>query len=229
MTRPFRSVSIALSSIFFLVCILAGCSMESQPVYSEDVPAAKPKGKREGGGPMGVPSNPKIREAMEKLGKSETGLTAAIGRILDAEKLDWEADDAPTKRYVELVASLVEENPTQGDKAAFQQKMEKFLSGAKALERAAAAKDLEQAKAAHGELSGSCMECHQAHRPTPPGARRGGGGPGGPPGGSGFRSQVTKVPADYPMPKEAPKPKDDAGKPAAPESSAKPSDSAPKS
>lgn len=146
-----------------------------------------PPGGQWAGGPGG--QRGPIGEIMAKLTKGPQSLTNVIGRELNEETPPWGEIQPQTKEYVQLAGSMGKYDPPKGDKESWQKMTSAFTQSATDLERAAAAKDTQGAKAAHTALTKSCQSCHQAHRAGPgmmmggkPGGFRGpGGGPGGPP------------------------------------------------
>lgn len=177
-----RAISVTpLTLAAFLLLSVFGCSSDEPSPSTAPTPApvAKAKENRAPGGPMGIPSNPKIREAMDKIGKGDSALATTIGKALESEKPDWEAVGGQTKEFVQLASGLGNETPTKGEKETWAKFSAAFLKSAESLGKSVGSKDLTGAKAAHAVLAGSCMECHRIHRAMP-----GGRGQGGPPRGA---------------------------------------------
>jgi cytochrome c556 len=66
-------------------------------------------------------------------------------------------------------------DPPKGTKESWNEFSTAYADSAAALDRAAQAKDRKAALEAHGQLAGSCTQCHKEHR------RMGRGPGGGPP------------------------------------------------
>ncbi len=131
-----------------------------------------------GGGPPGGGGNPKIKQAMNKIGgKSPTALSARINQELNAEPPAWETIQPQAAEYAKLTAELGQMDPPKGSKESWTKLTTAFSASATALDKAVQAKDVAAARAADMQLMGSCMDCHREHRGRPDGP----GGPGGPP------------------------------------------------
>jgi mono/diheme cytochrome c family protein len=81
-----------------------------------------------------------------------------------------------TKEYARLAIAMGKNEPPKGTKDSWTKLSTAFANSATALDKAAQAKNKDAALEALGQLQGSCMECHMAHRQM-------GRGPGGPPRG----------------------------------------------
>jgi cytochrome c556 len=141
---------------------LGGCgngNNDGQPVV--------PVGPGDGGG---TPS--KIKQIMMKVGKGPQALNPAIGKGLDAEEPAWDTVQPQAKEYAQLAAALGQNEPPNGSSESWKKLTGAYAESAAALDRAAQAKDQMAAKAAHKQLTDSCMSCHREHRQTRP---RGGG------------------------------------------------------
>jgi cytochrome c556 len=141
---------------------LGGCGKgnnDGQPVI--------PVGPGDGGG---TPS--KIKQIMMKVGKGPQALNQAIGKGLDAEEPAWDTVQPQAKEYAQLAADLGQNDPPKGSTESWKKLTGAYAASAAALDRAAQAKDQTAAKAAHKQLTDSCMSCHREHRQMGP---RGGG------------------------------------------------------
>jgi hypothetical protein len=147
-----------------------------------------------GGGPQGMGfGGPKgrgpIGQTMTKLFKGRPSLKDSIGQELNSDSPSWDTIKPQTKEFAEQVASLSKYDPPKGGKDSWTKLTTAFSEQASALDRAAAAKNKNDALTAYSTISESCKACHQAHRGgpgggmgMPPGGFRGKGGPpGGPP------------------------------------------------
>lgn len=139
-----------------------------------------------GGGPpgmMGGRGRGPIGQTMAKLFKGGSSLKDSIGQELNSDSPSWDTIQPQTKEFAELVASLSKYDPPKGSKESWTKLTTAFSEQAAALNRAAAAKNKNDALAAHTTISESCKTCHQAHKGGPGGMGRPGGfrGPGGPP------------------------------------------------
>jgi hypothetical protein len=130
----------------------------------------------EASAPLG--DSPTIKQVMVKLTKGPNSLTPVIGKELEAEPPAWETIQPQTKEYARLAAAMSKNEPSKGAKESWTKLSTAFADSAAALDKAAQAKNKDAALEAHGQLAGSCMECHKEHR-----GGRGGPGGGGPRGG----------------------------------------------
>jgi hypothetical protein len=163
---------------------------------SEDAQKALP------GGPPGRPgaaakSSPELKAIMVKLAKGPNSLTPVIGKALKVDAPAWETIQGQTKEYAQLAVDMAKYDPPKGSKESWIKLTSEYASAAVDLDKAAQAKDKDDATTAHGILANSCNGCHRAHRMMGPGGgmmggpggmMRGPGGPGGPgayPGGPG--------------------------------------------
>jgi hypothetical protein len=136
-----------------------------------------------------------IKEIMMKIAQEPNSLTQVIGKELKAGSPKWEDIQPQTKEFVDMASSLSKYDPPKGSKESWTKLTSEYVDNAKAMDKAAQAKDKDKAMAAHNLLSNACMACHREHRmmggpPGGPGGRPGGpgrrpGGPGGPPPGRG--------------------------------------------
>lgn len=175
MIRPCHAASMLL---LLSLPLLPGCwddSVGPTPTPPPGTPGEPPMS-GPGGGPR---SNPVIKEAMVKLAKGPSSLTPTLGKELKETPPPWDAIGPQASEYARLAASIVAEEPTRGDKASWTKYASAYADSAAALDKAAQARDLDAAVAAHAKITGSCMDCHRAHRVMGP------GGPGGPPPGGG--------------------------------------------
>jgi hypothetical protein len=140
-----------------LVLVASGCLKSTgsapAPTASNDPSADQAKG----GGPG-------IRQIMFKIGRGPQGLDKALTTALQSESPTWDTVQTQTAEYVQLTTDLTKLDPPRGDKESWQKHTQAFGDAAKALDRAAQAKDQAAAKSAQDLLSGSCMQCHQEHK-----------------------------------------------------------------
>jgi hypothetical protein len=118
----------------------------------------------------GTPS--KIKQIMMKVGKGPQALNPALGKGLDAAQPAWDTVQPQAKEYAQLAADLGQSDPPKGSAESWKKLTGAYAESAAALDRAAQAKDQTAAKAAHKQLTDSCIECHREHRQKGP---RGGG------------------------------------------------------
>jgi hypothetical protein len=118
-----------------------------------------------------------IHDIMLKIGGKGQSMTQTIGNELNESPTPWEKIQPQTKEYAQLIASLSKYDPPRGSKESWAKRTASFSESAAALDRAANAKDIDSALAAHQTVSQSCMACHREHKGGPGGFR----GPGGPP------------------------------------------------
>jgi hypothetical protein len=166
-----------------------GCADEGNPggPGAPPPPGPGPGPGSEASGPIG--DSPTTRQIMGKLTKGPNSLTPVIGKGLEADPPAWETIQPQTKEYARLAAAMGKNDPTKGTKESWTKLSAAFADSAAALDKAAQAKNRDAALDAHSQITGSCMQCHQAHRQM----GRGPGGPGGgfpkggpPPPGGGF-------------------------------------------
>jgi hypothetical protein len=169
--------ALALLSCFALIVSLHGCSDEN-PNEPPGVSPQRPRGAGPGGGPA-VASNPQLKVIMEKVGKGPEALQKSLGGALKQAEPDWGTIQPKTKEYSGLAAEIGKHDPPRGDNESWKKLTLAFADSASELDKAAQAKEKDQAVAALDSLGSSCMGCHRQHRPGPGGP----GGMGGPPGG----------------------------------------------
>jgi hypothetical protein len=139
------------------------------------------------GGPPGMMGGPRSRgpigQTMAKLFKGRPSLKDSIGQELNSDSPSWDTIQPQTKEFAELTASLSKYDPPKGSKESWTKLTTAFSEQATALDRAAAAKNKNDALTAHSTISESCKACHDAHRGGSggrrmrPGGFRGKGGP----------------------------------------------------
>ena len=164
-----------------IVVVFAGCAGEGGP----GDPGGPGPGS-EASAPLG--DSPTTKQIMTKLGKGPNALTPVIGKELETDPPPWETIGPQTAEYARLALAMAKNEPRKGTKESWTELNGHFAQSAEALNKAAQAKDRNAALEAHGQLAGSCMQCHREHRMGPgggPGGRGGPGGPGGPPSGPG--------------------------------------------
>jgi hypothetical protein len=175
MTISWRGSARVVASLA-LLGLTAGCDLGA-PVAPIPGGGGMPPGS---GGPGGPPQAPGIRQIMTKLAKGPNSLTPLLGAELKEEKPQWDTIQAQAKEYVQLAKELGTYDPPKGSKDSWAKYTSEYAESAAELEKAVVAQDKESAVAAHGQLSNSCMACHNAHR-----GGRGPGRMGGPPPGFG--------------------------------------------
>jgi cytochrome c556 len=109
---------------------------------------------------------PTIKAVMGKLHKGSKAQQKVLDTQVKAEKPDWDSIQKTTKDFVILGAALEKNDPPKGDKGSWKKFADKYYANAKALDDAAAAKDLDKIKATQKAIGGSCKACHTAHRPS---------------------------------------------------------------
>jgi hypothetical protein len=123
------------------------------------------------GGPGDSGGSPsKIKQIMLKVGgRTPQALNPAIGKGLEAEQPAWDTLQAQAKEYAQLTADLEHNDPPRGSAESWKKLTSAYAESAAALDRAAQTKDQSAAKAAHKQLTESCMSCHREHRGRGPG------------------------------------------------------------
>jgi hypothetical protein len=177
-TRSFAGCS-TLGLLTWAILAAAGCNSEAEP--NAPPPGGGPFGKfAEPDPPLDLTSGtPTIRQIMGKLAKGPNSLTPVLGKELKAETPDWGTIQPQTEEYARLASAMVQNKPRRGSPESWAKLSAAFADSANALHKAAQAKNRDAALEAHGELEGSCMECHREHRMM----GRGMGKMGGPPPG----------------------------------------------
>jgi hypothetical protein len=150
-----------------LAFVLAPIALGGCGNGKSDGPSGQPVGPSDGDG---TPS--KIKQIMMKVGKGPQALNPALGKGLDAEQPARETMQPLTKEYAQLAADLSQNDPPKGSAESWKKLTGAYAESAAALDRAAQAKDQTAAKAAHKQLTDSCMGCHREHHQMGP---RGGG------------------------------------------------------
>jgi Cytochrome C' len=150
---------------------LVGCAGEGEP--------GGPGPGSEASAPLG--DSPTTKQVMSKLGKGPNALTPVIGKELETDPPAWETIGPHAAEYARLAVAMGKNEPRKGSKESWTDLSGAFAESAQALNKAAQAKDRKAALEAHGQLAGSCTQCHREHRQMGPG----GGGPGGGPSGRG--------------------------------------------
>jgi hypothetical protein len=181
-----------------------GCSEGTNVVTPDKGPpeAGRPPGEGAEAAPVAdvttaAGTSPTIKQIMTKLTKGPTSLTPVIGQELETENPPWETIQAQTKEFAQLASAMGQNDPPKGHKESWEKLTSAFAEWASDLDKAAQAKNKDDALEAHGKLAGSCMACHREHRQMgrgmmggpmgmppgmpPGGPRPGGGPPGGPP------------------------------------------------
>ena len=174
--------ALALLSCLALLVSLYGCT-DDNPNEPPGFSPKGPQGAGPGGGPA-VASNPQLKAIMEKVGKGPEALQKSLAGALKQAEPDWGTIQPKTKEFAGLAAEIWKHDPPRGDKESWKKLTLAFADTASELDKAAQAKEKDDAVAALDSLGSSCMGCHRQHRPGPGGM----GGPAGgfrPPGGPG--------------------------------------------
>jgi hypothetical protein len=106
---------------------------------------------------------PEIKEVMGKVGKPG-GLYPGVAMELREADPMWEQVQQDTKEMAKLLATLGQATPPKGDKDSWAKLTRAFIDNAKALEKAAAKRDLKAARDVSKKMGDSCKGCHAAHR-----------------------------------------------------------------
>jgi cytochrome c556 len=106
-----------------------------------------------------------IEKIMETLHKGKKSALSTLKVAVKSESPDWSKIKKETKTYSTLAADLPKFDPPKGDSASFKKLAKTFASNAKALDTAAKKEDLTETRASLRKLGGSCMDCHEAHKP----------------------------------------------------------------
>jgi hypothetical protein len=189
--------ALALLMCMALIVSLYGCSDDNP----NEPPGVSPKGPGPGGGPA-VASNPQLKAIMEKFGKGPEALQKSLSGALKQAEPDWGTIQPKSKEYAGLATEIGKHDPPRGDKESWMKLTLAFAGSASELDKAAQAKEKDQAAAALDSLGSSCMGCHRQHRPGPGGPGGMGGPPGGfrPPGGPGGPGGFPPPPGGGPPP-----------------------------
>ncbi len=107
---------------------------------------------------------PTIKQVMGKLHKGAKSQQKVLDTQIKAESPDWDAIQKTTKDFVILGAALEKNDPPKGSKDSWKKQADKYYANAKALDDAAADKDVDKVKAAQKTIGASCKACHSAHR-----------------------------------------------------------------
>jgi cytochrome c556 len=105
-----------------------------------------------------------IKGLMGKLHKGATSPLIRLKTQLKAASPDWPKVQAETKQFVNLGASLSKFDPPRGESSGYKALATNYYNSAKDLDAAARKEDVGATKAAFAKLSGSCKECHSAHK-----------------------------------------------------------------
>lgn len=189
MQRRFRSFGCAPALL--LLGLATGCGSGENPndniaeITPPQDPNAPPPPAPSPTGGMMVYTNPKIKSAMEAIGKGPKALMPTLAAELKEPEPPWDTIQKQTKEYVDHAAAVAKEKPMRGSDESWGKETAAFSETAAELDKAAQAKNKDEALAVHGRLGNACMACHRRHRMMPPGG--GMGGPGGMMGGPGMR------------------------------------------
>jgi len=108
---------------------------------------------------------PSISEIMKKANGGPKGLCAMIGKGLQAKDPNWEEIQKESKDLVECASGLPKTKAPKGDQASYEKLAKSYVDIAKDILAAADKKEQKDAVAAQKKLTGTCAECHKAHRP----------------------------------------------------------------
>ena len=134
-----------LTCVALGLALLAAAALTRSPSYAAD-------------------KDPTIKEIMTKAHKGGDALLGTLGKDLKADSPDWDKVQKETKELVELGTSLGKNDPPKGDKESWMKLTAAYLDTAKDLDAAAGKKDKDTAAADQKKLTGSCMNCHKAHK-----------------------------------------------------------------
>ena len=119
--------------------------------------------------PAGAQSDdepPTIKQIMAKLHKGSKAPLTTVKNALKSDSPDWSKIETEAKVIEKFGALLPKAEPPRGEKASYEKLARAYEKNAKALKEAAEKEDLAKARDACKKLSGSCMACHKAHRPS---------------------------------------------------------------
>jgi cytochrome c556 len=108
---------------------------------------------------------PSVSDIMKKCNGGPKGLCAIIGKGLQAKEPKWEDIQKEAKELVECATFLPKTKAPKGEQASYEKLSKGYLDIAKDIQAAADKKEQKDAVAAQKKLTGTCMECHKAHRP----------------------------------------------------------------
>jgi cytochrome c556 len=174
-----RKTPCVLIQVILLAVVVAawGCGNNSTPVATP-VPTLPDPATMPPGGMAVAGGNTKTKQIMFRIGRGPNALSSRLGKALKAEQPEWETIGSDAAEYAKLASELGTLDPPKGSKESWSKQTTEFAESARALDKAAQAKDLDAAQKAQQTLGGSCMGCHREHRMGP-------GGPMGPPKGKG--------------------------------------------
>ena len=184
MTRSLRRVP-TLVVVLALPLLLAGCG---KPKAADQAADGPPGGRQ---GPFGRQGreDSKVRQVMNRIGRGSQSLNSQLQREVKETSLNWDKIQPQAAELVHLATDLLGTEPQRGSKESWTKQTTSFVDRAKALDKAAQAKDVKGVQTAHAEIAQSCTECHRVHR----GRGRGGFGFGGPMGFRGPMAQPGKI------------------------------------
>jgi cytochrome c556 len=108
---------------------------------------------------------PSVKEIMQKLHGGRDGLRTKLNKEMRASKPDWEQIERETKEFVKFAEALGKNNPPRGDRQSWDRLTGLYVASAKDMDTAAEKHDVAGFKAAFNKMGGSCLNCHNAHRP----------------------------------------------------------------
>ena len=108
--------------------------------------------------------DPSIKDIMTKAHKGGNSILAKLGKDLKSDKPDWDEVTKLSKELVSLGAALNKNKPPKGEKESWDKLTTSYQDTTKALLAAAEKKDLKAAAASQKKLSGTCKDCHSAHK-----------------------------------------------------------------
>lgn len=107
---------------------------------------------------------PSTEQIMKKLYKGPRAPFAEVKAQLRGNSPNWAKVETEAKIIEKYAGFLAKSRAPRGDQAHFAKLTDAHLADARALDHAAGARDLAEARAAVRKLGGSCKTCHQAHR-----------------------------------------------------------------
>jgi len=108
---------------------------------------------------------PSVSDIMKKCNGGPKGLCAMIGKALQAKEPNWEEIQKESKDLADCAAFLPKTKAPKGDQASYEKLSKNYVDITKDILAAADKKEQKDAVAAQKKLTGTCMECHKAHRP----------------------------------------------------------------
>jgi cytochrome c556 len=108
---------------------------------------------------------PSIKKVMKKLNQGKTAPINKVKAALKKDTPEWDSVKKEAKEIAKLGAALPKNDPPRGEKGSYETLAKAFAAAGKSLEESAEKEDLDGSRAALKKISGSCMPCHQSHKP----------------------------------------------------------------